>query len=252
MNDGRKTRFALIIIGLTLLLMAGISGCIIILIIISTEGLNPERIVLLLSGFVMTTIGLIVIVKQNRAYTKNRVEEARNGNEPFLVKWEIGKEQWSRFSKAKFELDTKESTGNGWAAAGLMGVISGFAFWNKFDLTEVIGYIVLTAGIFFFVGKYGGRLKARSNYRGYSQIEMADVYFGKSYIIFNSKLILVYELGSRIKFFSIQNKFDMEVVEFTIELGLGNRKSTRNYTIPIPEGKIEEANKLSTYYNGIA
>jgi nitroreductase len=44
----------------------------------------------------------------------------------------------------------------------------------------------------------------------------------------------------------------MKVVEFAVESVLGNRKSTRNYIIPVPEGKIEEAQKLSSYYNGIA
>ena len=252
MKSEVKSRFTFLIAGLTLLIIAGLSVCIIMLIVISTKGFSLEYVILFLSGLVLLGFGLVAIIKQSKAYTKNRVEEVMSGDEAFLTKWEIDSKQWAHFVHAKYQFEVKESLGYGWAAAGLMGLASGFVFWGKFDLVETVIYTLLIAGAFFFVGKQGAIVKARSEFKRCSQIEMSDVHFGKSSIIFNSKLILVDEFGHRLKHFSIQDRFNMKVIEFAVESGLGNRKSTRNYIIPVSEGKIEEAQKLSSYYNGIA
>ena len=83
MKSEVKSRFTLLIAGLTLLIIAGLSVCIIMLIVISTKGFSLEYVILFLSGLVLLGFGLVAIIKQSKAYTKNRVEEVMSGDEAF-------------------------------------------------------------------------------------------------------------------------------------------------------------------------
>ncbi|KYG78981.1 hypothetical protein [Roseivirga echinicomitans] len=252
MEASKKSRFTGVIAGLTLLMIAGLSACIIMLILMSVDDISFDKVMVFVLGLAVTVISLRTIVKQNQSYSQQRVDMARNGGEAVLTQWEIDKTQWTHFCKSKYESDINESSGYGWSAACLMGLVSGFSLWNRFDLGQIVAFVLLIAGVFFFIGKYVAGLKARSDFKRQCQLEVADIHFARSSIIFNSRLILLNELGYRLKDFSIQDKFNMKVIIFTVESGVGSRKSSSGYTIPMPADKMEEANQLSSYYNGIA
>lgn len=247
-----KPRFTILIFGLSLLMIAGLSVCILMVVFMSVDGVTLDKGMVLFLGILITAFSLKAIIKNNRGYSQQRAEEVKNGDEEVVAKWEIDSEQWSRFYKAKYEDNIRNATGFGWAAAALMGLVSGFSLWNRLELIEVIVCIILVSGISFLVGKYVAILKARTDLNRQSQIQVAEIHFAKSSIIYNSKLILVNEFGYRPKQITIQEQFNMNVMVFTIESGIGHRKSSKSYTIPIPSGKTEEANKLVSYYSQIA
>ncbi|WP_323756767.1 hypothetical protein [Roseivirga sp.] len=252
MKATKKSHFTLLIVGFTLLMIAGLSACIIMLILMSVDEVSFDKGFIFFLGLTVTVISLRIIIKQNQSYSQQRVDAAMNGDEAVFTQWEISKAQWTSFCKSKYEFDLKESSGYGWAAACLMGLVSGFSLWDRLDLDQIVAFTLLTAVFFFFIGKYVAGLKARSDFKRQSQLEVADIHFAKSSIIFNSRLILINEFGYRLKHFSLQDRFNMKVIIFTVEYGIGNRKSSNSYTIPMPADKMEEANKLSSYYNGIA
>ncbi|MGW8121061.1 hypothetical protein ACV07N_00265 [Roseivirga echinicomitans] len=252
MSTVAKNRYVRVIIALILLMVVGFGTCIVMFIDMSVEGITIEKGLIFIAGLMGFLLSLSAVIKQSSAYNQLRIDEVKEGKEAILIKWEIEKPQWLQFHNAKFEFDKKETTGYGWAAAGLMGVISGFSIWSRLEPAEAVVSTLLIATIFFFIGKYAAMFKAKSDFQKRGQLDVAEVYFAESSIIFNSKLILINSAGYRLKRFSIEDKFDMKVVLFTIESGIGSRKTTHDYMIPVPIERIEDVNKLFSYYSGFA
>lgn len=245
MINWEQTRFTLIRIGLILLIISGLSVCIIVRVLVSIEEPSVEQVTLFLSGLTIIVIGLIIIHKQNDS--KKIAGELINGYEPFLAKWEINGEDWDRFLKVKLNMTLRNTVAIGVSLVivlGLLIVPAFFIFENyKFDLA-ILGLIMIVIMVFFLC-KSIARLKAEK----LAEIKELQLYFTETSIIYNSQLILLNELGSVLKSFSIQTQKDINTLKVVLENGGDSCELKKRFILPVPSNKKEEAESLVEHYN---
>ena len=217
----------------------------------SIKGFTNERLGLLIVSLGLTIVTLVKMIRLNNKETKSRIDAVVNDRHDFIVQWTIPEALWQDYLKKKLKFDISESTSYGYISGGIVAFILAFSTASNYELMTVIGIAIGAFTAIFVIVKMGVILVAKKKYKNHSKSSSAEVHFAKNLVIINGRLVMLDDFGYRLKSFRVEEKFDMNLLAFLVETGAGNRKNGHQYFIPIPEGHMDEADRLVTLYSAI-
>lgn len=248
---GPKSRFQLNILGLTLVMIAGLTGAFMSGMYLFLDGVTPVRIVALILGLSIGVVALLRMMKLNQEEVKGRIDKAEEEYHEFMDRWTIGPQQWSQFVQERLKHDKGESNGYGYATGGVFTFLTaliGFSFFKP----EVLMVVLAGTFLFFFhLGKWAHLLGARRRFERDSGLTQSYAHFAEKLVVLNGQLIMIDDFGVRLKSFELLERFGMKILSFKVETGLGNRRSQTQYSIPVPEGKETAGEELVGHYAGL-
>ncbi len=248
---GSKSHFQLSILGLTVAMIAGLAGAFIGGISLFLDGAEPVRIAGLLLGLFIGVGSLLKMIRLNQQEVKDRVDQAENEYHEFMDRWKIEPEQWGRFLEERLKYEQSESKGYGYAAGGVFTFLIALIGFSFFDPLRLILILIGAFLFFFLLGKWGSLFSARRRFEREGALTQSYAHFAERLIILNGKLIMLEDFGVKLRSFELLERFGMRVLSFNVETGFGNRRSNAQYTIPVPEGKEEDSEKLVRHYAGL-
>ena len=248
----RKNRFTMSIVVLTILLIGFLTVVFMMGVFLSLKGFSSERLGLLVISIGLGAIVVRKMVIMNREETRARIKDVVDDKYDFIQEWNIEAPQWRDFIDKQLEFEMKDSINNGLVLGLIVGLIAGFISSSQLEILQALILGGSAFLLFFIIGKYGSVAIAKSKFKKYAQTESGQVHFAKEVIVLNNQLMILDDFGTRLISFKKENRFDMEVFSFTVQMGIGHRKTSRLYTVPIPSDKSEEAERLCQYYSGMA
>lgn len=243
-----RTRFQLSIAGLTVLLIAGLSGTFIMGVLLSLEGFQVSYFIIALVSLGLGIGALRQMLRVNKKEIAARTDAAVNEYHEFIDKWSVSAEQWTGFVEKRLIHDRKESNGYGYVVAGLLTFIVAMSAFSLLSQNEIFVVLPSTLVLGFLLGKWGTLLYARRRFEKDKNLGKAEVHFAEKLIVLNGKLIMLDDFGIRLKSFQLQSFFEMQIIAFKTETGFGNRKSHKTYMIPVPEDKLVATKELVALY----
>ena len=245
-----KARFTLSIIGLTVLLIGGLTLAFMMGVMMAVdEQLDAERTLLLLIGLAVAGFSLAQIFKANRAEEERRVEAVVEEQHEFIAHWEVAGQPWRTFIEQRLFWEKKEARGSGIAIGLVLAVVAALITFPNMPLTEA-GLITLAAFLLGYVlGLLGTRKAAMNRFQHDSAFDKAEVFFAKQLIVLNGKLIQVSDFGVRPLEVKLEEKFGMTVLVLKIQTGWGNRKSVKWHQIPVPTEELSVAENMCRHYS---
>lgn len=217
----------------------------------SIKGFTNERLGLLIVSLGLAIVTLVKMIRLNNKETKSRIDAVVNDRHDFIVQWTIPEGLWQDYLKKKLKFDISESTSYGYISGGIVALILAFSTAESYELTTVVGIAIgAFLGIFAIV-KVGAILVAKKKYKSHSKSTSAEIHFAKNLVIINGRLVMLDDFGYRLKTFRLEEKFDLNLLSFVVETGAGHRKNGHQYFIPIPEGQMEEADRLVALYSAL-
>ena len=240
------------IVNILLLSILAIAGLAVLVTVIINNAGNQNNfygLQWLLIGALLLIVSIVAIVNKTRSYYKNRIEFEKTLPDHFIADWAIDKKGWAEFVRYKFEVDKNDATGLALITAVVFSVASVFVFLGELKVGFVILFTLVMTALGYLLGKFFGRFIAERKFERLVEVKDPQLYFTESSIIYNSQLILLNELGCKLLSFSIRSNSEIKTFSVMVECGLGQRKSTRKYMLPIPKDKTEEAQTLVQHYN---
>lgn len=247
-----KTQFTLNIVGLTVLLIGGLTLAIMMGVMMAVDELpSTERIILLLLGLAIAGFCLARIFKLNKAEENRRVGKVVNEQHEFVAHWEIAPLVWRSFVDQRLIWEKKEANGTGLAFGIVLAVVAGLITIPNQPLLEAGA---ITGGVFligYVLGLLGTRKTAMNRFHQDTAFEGCEVFFAEKLIVVNGRLVQVSDFGVRPLEVRLEEKFGMTVLTLKIQTGWGNRKSVKWHQIPVPEGEVEKANAMCRQYTSL-
>lgn len=246
-----KNRFQLSIVGLTVVLIGGLTGAFMNGMFLFLDHISVLRVLAMLISLAIGLLALWKMIALNRKEIKTRVDGAVNDYHEYIDRWIIEPEQWKQFLKQRFAFDQSESRGYGYAAAGVFTFLIALIGSSVLSM-EVLLAVLAGSFLFFFVlGKWGSLVRAKRRFRMGSAFTEAQVHFAEKLIVFNGQLIMLSDFGVKLKSFQIEHRFGMTILSLKIETGFGQRQSFSSFLIPVPNGKEGIGEILISHYRSL-
>lgn len=243
-----KSRFQLSIAGLTVLMIAALTGTFISGMYLFLEAVTVLRVLVMLICLGLGSRALFLMIKLNRREVRERVDSAVNHYHEYIAQWTVDADQWSRFLQGRFAFDKSESNGYGYAVAGVFTFLIALIGFSALQTGALV--VVLTGSflVFFLVGKWGSMLGARRRLSRESAFSEGQVHFAEKLVVYNGRLIMLEDFGTKLISFELEHRFGMAVLSLRVETGFGNRRSQSRFFLPVPQGKEQEGEKLVRHY----
>jgi hypothetical protein len=177
-----------------------------------------------------------------------KIEKIKSGDIQRITEWYIEKPEWAKFIAWKQTDDTELAKGTAILSSLIGALVVGFIAWADFDglmLAMVVVGGAIAFGILIGALMYLG---SKFQLQKISSKEDGQIIFTEKNILMNSLVISFNEMGMRLKEVKSVTVDDWNFIDVLVESGFGNRKNSHNFSIPIPEGKEEEAEKIVEIY----
>ena len=244
----RNRLFIFKIILLVLLMIAAVGGVVVCGILLAAKGMDWQYVLGLISAVLVGYWSTIRIIDLNSIWVKQMTADIQSGEIASITKWHYDKQTWKEYILWRKGYDKEEAKGMAIWAALLGVVIFFFMLYSEFGwimLTVVsigaaISFGILIGGLF-HVG-YKVRLKKLSS------CDTGSIIFTKDAILINELLIFFNQMSNRLSKVNIIKEDDWNLLQFTVEAQVKDRKNEHTYLVPISDDKMEEAVKLVDLY----
>jgi hypothetical protein len=243
-----KRQFQLNIAGLTVLMIAALTGAFISGMYLFLEATTLIRVLIMMICLGFGAWALFRMIKLNRVEVTARIDSAVNNYHEYIAQWTVEADQWSRFLRGRFTFDKSESNGYGYAVAGVFTFLIAIIGFSALQTGVLMAYLIVSFLAFFLVGKWGSMLCARRKLTRESAFGEGQVHFAKKLVVYNGRLIMLEDFGTKLISFELEHRFDMAVLSFRVETGFGNRRSQSRFFVPVPQGREQEVEKLLHHY----
>ncbi|GAB5524454.1 MAG: hypothetical protein Roseis2KO_23260 [Roseivirga sp.] len=229
-------------------MIAALSGAFISGMYLFLEAVNVLTVLVMLTCLGLGTWALFRMIRLNRREVRARVDSAVNHYHEYIAQWTVEAEQWRRFLQGRFALDKRESNGYGYALAGVFTFLIALLSFSALRTGMLMAVLIASFLVFFLVGKWGSMLGARRRLSRESAFGEGQVHFAEKLVVYNGRLIMLEDFGTKLMSFELEDRFGMDVLSFRVETGFGSRRSQSRFLIPIPYGKEEMGEKLVRHY----
>lgn len=247
-NKARNHFLILKIVLLTFMMIGCFSVVFISTMFLFIDGFSVLIILGIIAGILLGYWSIKMMIKLNKGWMTNMVEEIRSGEIENSLVWKFSKEEWSAFIQWRKKTDRGDLKGSIIMTSIIAIVIFFAVMYSSLEILPLVG-VSLGAGVAF--GTLIGLLMFWGNVMITKKMNASPdgkIIFTENAFLINDLLIFFNQMGTSLKKMKIVEYDFGLLIHAVVATQAGTRKNEKEHTFPIPADRELEAEKLVELY----